>query len=200
MVTISRLVLISLALWSLSVAAAADIYRWVDDQGIVHFTDNPHNIPQKYRQSTSRIKAKEPPPGQAQPTPNYSDKASVPLQKLGDVVIVQATLNEKANGRFVVDTGASYTMISRATAKELEIDLEQKRPTIPFQTANGVVQAPLVRLDSIGVGGLQVRDLNAAIHDVFPDPGISGLLGLNFLSNFRIDIDTQKAVLHLEKK
>lgn len=193
--------IVSLALWSLPVAAtAADIFRWVDAQGVVHFTDNLHNIPEKYRSSTSRIKSKEPPPGQVQPKPPYMDKVSVPLQKKGDVVIVQAKLNEKADVKFVVDTGASYTMISRATAKELDIDLGQKLPTVPFQTANGVVQAPLVKLDSIEVGGLEIRDLNAAILDVFPDPTISGLLGLNFLSNFRMDIDTGKSVLHLEKK
>src|SRR3989338_7986395 len=122
------------------------------------------------------------------------------VDERGTVVIVPATLNEKAAARFVVDTGASYTMISQATAKELEIDLEKKLPTIPFQTANGIIQAPLVNLSSIDVGGLQVKDLTAAVHDVFPDASISGLLGLNFLSNFRMDIDTQNGVLHLEKK
>ena len=78
--------------------------------------------------------------------------------------------------------------------------MEKKLPTIPFQTANGIIQAPLVNLSSIDVGGLQVKDLTAAVHDVFPDASISGLLGLNFLSNFRMDIDTQNGVLHLEKK
>ncbi|MBI2358169.1 MAG: TIGR02281 family clan AA aspartic protease [Deltaproteobacteria bacterium] len=178
---------------------AADIYRWVDDKGVVHFSDNPYNIPQKYRQNTTQIKAKEPPPGQQSKAP-FLDKASSRLQKKGAVVIVPATLNERAEGQFIVDTGASYTMISHATAKELSIDLSQKFPTMPFQTANGVVHAPLVKLDSIDVGGLQVRDLTAAVHDVFPDAGISGLLGLNFLSNFRLDIDTEGSILHLERK
>lgn len=181
-------------------AGAADIYRWVDDQGVVYFTDNPHNIPQKYRQSATHIKAKEPPAGQRPPTPLSLDKAAVPLQKKGAVVLVQATLNEKAEGQFVVDTGASFTMISRATAEALAIELDPKLPTMLFQTANGVVHAPLIRLDSIEVGGLRVRDLTAAVHDVFPEPSISGLLGLNFLSNFRLDIDTEGSVLHLERK
>lgn len=181
-------------------AFPADIFRWVDDKGVVHFTDNPHNIPGKYRSDAARIKARETPPGQEQPRALSQDKASVPLQKKGDVVVVQATLNERTEARFVVDTGASYTMISHATAKALEIDLGQKFPTLPFQTANGVVQAPLIKLDSIEVGGLQVRNLTAAVHDVFPDPALSGLLGLNFLSNFRLDIDTEHALLHLERK
>lgn len=181
-------------------AAAADIHRWVDDKGVIHFTDNLHNIPEKFRGTAIRIKARETPMSEEPVKPIVYDKTSVPFQKMGKVVIVPATLNEKAERKFVVDTGASYTMISQATAKELDIDLEKKLPTIPFQTANGIIQAPLITLSSIDVGGLQVRDLTAAVHDVFPDPGISGLLGLNFLSNFRMDIDTKGGVLHLEKK
>lgn len=179
---------------------AAEFFRWVDDKGVVHFTDNLHNIPEKNRSSATRIKGRETPRNEEPSSPSSLDKASIPFQKKGAVVIVQATLNEKAAARFVVDTGASYTVISQAIAKELEIDLEKKLPTIPFQTANGSILAPLVSLDSIEVGGMQVKDLTAAVHDVFPDPSISGLLGLNFLSNFRMDIDTTNGVLHLEKK
>ena len=189
-----------LYLSSPATSSAADILRWVDERGVVHYTDNLHNIPEKFRANATRTKMPDTPRSQEASKPVSFDKASVPFQKRGAVVIVPATLNEKAAARFVVDTGASYTMISQATAKELEIDLEKKLPTIPFQTANGIIQAPLVNLSSIDVGGLQVKDLTAAVHDVFPDASISGLLGLNFLSNFRMDIDTQNGVLHLEKK
>jgi len=47
---------------------------------------------------------------------------------------------------------------------------------------------------------MEIRNLPTAVHDAVLDPQVAGLLGLNFLSNFRIDIDTQKGVLHLEKK
>ncbi|MDX1488615.1 MAG: retropepsin-like aspartic protease, partial [Acidiferrobacterales bacterium] len=72
--------------------------------------------------------------------------------------------------------------------------------TVPFQTANGLIQAPVISLESIEVGGMEIKNLAAAIHDFLPDAGVAGLLGLNFLSHFRIDIDTQNGVLHLEKK
>ncbi len=71
---------------------------------------------------------------------------------------------------------------------------------MPFHTANGVIRAPLITLESIEIGGMEVKDLTAAIHDALPDPTISGLLGLNFLNKFRIDIDTDKSILYLEKK
>jgi clan AA aspartic protease (TIGR02281 family) len=178
----------------------AEYYRWVDPNGVVHFTDSLHNIPEIQRGKVGRIQSVEPSKNQPRPAALLPSKASIPFEKQGQVVIVEATLNKKAAGKFVVDTGASYTMISSAVAKELEIDTEQNRRTAPFQTANGIIQAPLISLESITLGGMEIRDLTAAVHDILPDSRVAGLLGLNFLTNFRMDIDTQKGVLHLEKK
>lgn len=183
-----------------SVSLTAEFYRWVDQNGVVHFTDNLHNIPQKHRDGATRIKRKDSPRAQESPQTAAPTKASIPIFKHGEVVIVEAKVNQKAVAKFVVDTGASYTMISVATAKELEIEIDENRPTMPFHTANGVIRAPLITLESIEIGGMEVKDLTAAIHDALPDPTISGLLGLNFLNKFRIDIDTDKSILYLEKK
>ena len=191
---------LSALLISSAALVAAEYYRWVDQNGVVHFTDNLHNIPEIQRGNAGRIQSIEPPRVPPPPVPISPSKASIPFEKQGQVVIVEATLNKKTAARFVVDTGASYTMISSAVAKELDIDTEQNRRTAPFQTANGIIQAPLVSLDSITVGGMEIRNLTAAVHDVLADSRVAGLLGLNFLSNFRMDIDTQKGVLHLEKK
>jgi clan AA aspartic protease (TIGR02281 family) len=197
-----RLLLVSLLFFLFFTAAgdAVDLFRWVDERGVIHFTDNLHNIPEQHRAKALRIKGREPPPAQEPIPAPLVDKVSVPIQKRGQVVVVAAIINEKTKANFVVDTGASYTMISRATAQSLQIDLEKKYPTVSLQTANGPIEAPLVSLESIEVGGMQVRDLTAAIHDVFPDATISGLLGLNFLAHFRMDIDTKSSVLVLEKK
>lgn len=174
----------------------AELFRWVDEKGVVHFTDNLHNIPPRNRGKAARIKSSSPSDGPSL----YPAKASIPLKKKGQVAIIQATINGKAAGEFVVDTGASYTMISHAVAKELEIELNENLPTIPFQTANGVIHAPLVNLQSVEVGGMRVEALTAAVHDVFPDSTTAGLLGLNFLSNFRLEFDTRNGLLHLERK
>ncbi len=171
---------------------AAEYYRWVDQDGVVHFTDNLHNIPEDQRGPAKRIQATDSPPPVNVPKA-APVKASIPIQRHGQIVIIEATLNKKTAAKFVVDTGASYTMISSAVAKELDIDLTQDQRTMPFQTANGLIQAPLTNLESISVGGMEIKNLTAAVHDAVPDPQVAGLLGLNFLSNFRIDIDTQKA-------
>lgn len=181
-------------------ARAAEYYRWVDDSGVLHITDNLHNVPQTQRAGANRIQAQESPRSREPEIKPPPKKASIPLEKHGQVAIIQATLNNKRSAKFVVDTGASYTLISSALARELSIDVGQNPKTLPFQTANGLIQAPVTNLESITVGGLEIRNLPAAVHDAVPDPEVAGLLGLNFLSNFRMDIDTQKGMLYLEKK
>jgi aspartyl protease family protein len=178
---------------------SADLFRWIDEKGVVHFTDNLHNIPEKHRAGASRIKAKEP-PNEQRSSSSPIGKTAVPLQTRGAIVAVSASVNDTLRLNLVIDTGATYTMISRSAAKSLGIDLEAKLPTVSFRTANGVIQAPIIALQSVEVGGMRVANLEAAVHDVFEDSAISGLLGLNFLSNFRMDIDTGKGVLVLEKR
>jgi clan AA aspartic protease (TIGR02281 family) len=173
------------------------MFRWTDEGGVVHFTDNPHNVPENHRANASRI---EVPVRSALPGTRHPEKVSIPLEIKGQVAVVSALLNRRAQASFIVDTGATYTIISRATAKELEIDLGRNLPEIRFQTANGIIIAPVVSLDSIEVKGMRVNDLTVAVHDFSPDQSISGLLGLNFLSRFRMDIDTQSRILVLEKK
>jgi len=114
-------------------------------------------------------------------------------------MMIQATLNERVSANFRVDTGASLTMIPRATAKELGIDLEKRLPTIPVQGISGMIRVPVVVLDSMEVGGMRVKDLTVAVHDL-PFPDRPGLLGLDFLNYFRVEIDMKEGVLVLEKK
>ncbi|HWO42446.1 MAG TPA: TIGR02281 family clan AA aspartic protease [Candidatus Eisenbacteria bacterium] len=183
-----------------SPSRAAEFYRWTDQNGVVHFTDNLHNIPEKQRPGAKRIRGKETPREPETAKPAAPSKVSVPFEKNGSIVIVDARVNGKASAKLIVDTGASYTMISSAMARELGIEADPGRRTVPFHTANGIIQAPLADLESVAVGGVEVKNLTAAIHDALPNTRVAGLLGLNFLSNFRMDIDTEKGLLHLEKK
>lgn len=134
--------------------------------------------------------------GQA-PRALATQRVSIPLH--GPQMTVRATLNERVSANLKVDTAASITMIPRATAKELGIDLEKRLPTIPLQTVGGTVRVPVVVLDSVEVGGMRVKDLTVAVHDL-PHPDRPGLLGIDFLNNFRLEIDMKEGVLVLEKK
>jgi len=189
------LIMLAVLLLSAGAARPAEMIRWVDDQGVVHFTDSLKNIPEKFRSKVTRLKTNRP-----APAPIPDDKALVKFQKQGELMVVQALLNEKTAVKFVVDTGASYTTISQAMAKQLGLNLENASTVIPLQTANGIIEAPLVSVGSLEVGGFALKDLTVVVHDIFPDPNIAGLLGLNFLSQFHLGIDSKNGILYLEKK
>jgi clan AA aspartic protease (TIGR02281 family) len=188
------IVLLASLLWP-DAARPAEMIRWVDDQGVVHFTDSLKNIPEIFRSKVTRLKTSRP-----APAPIPDDKALVKFQKQGELMVVQALLNEKAAAKFVVDTGASYTTISQAMASQLGLNPQNASTVISLQTANGVIEAPLVSVGSLEVGGFALKDLTVVVHDVFPDPNIAGLLGLNFLSQFHLGIDSKNGILYLEKK
>ena len=76
-----------------SLVSAQAIYRWVDEKGSIHFTDDSSLIPEKYREQikTEKIPA-EPPPSapraqpQAVPTGPPSVKATEPSSGRKDVL------------------------------------------------------------------------------------------------------------------
>jgi len=54
---------IALFLLSLAAPSFADIYRWEDETGVIHFTDDPSGIPEKYRGKSKDILKEPPAPG-----------------------------------------------------------------------------------------------------------------------------------------
>jgi clan AA aspartic protease (TIGR02281 family) len=191
----------ALLLWASASPAQAQIvemYRWTDAAGIVHFTNNLNEIPEQFRSGATLIRRAEMPP--APVAPPAPERASIQFQRRGDLMVVKSVLNGSLSVNLVVDTGASYTTISQATAAALKLDPGLNPTVLSFNTANGVIQAPLATVRSMEVGGMELKDVTVAIHDVFPDAGVAGLLGLNFLSNFRLDIDSQSGLLNLQKK
>jgi len=115
-------------------------------------------------------------------------------------IVVSATLNGKVTGAFIVDTGASLVTISKRIASQLGIVGGEKGRKIKLVLANGKsITADPVILESVDVGGSEVKNVMAAIIEDPPEPNIDGLLGMSFLSNFFIKIDSNENSLMLEK-
>jgi clan AA aspartic protease (TIGR02281 family) len=131
--------------------------------------------------------------------PSSFEKARVPFRQMGPLVVVKGILNEKVSMDFMVDTAAGITVIPQTSAKKLGIDLNRTLPTIPLQTAAEIIHVPLVVLDSIDVGGMQVKNITVAVYDP-PFLDRPGVLGLNFLKHFRVEVDFKEGFLVLEKR
>ena len=115
---------------------AGELFRWVDERGIVHFTDSLHNVPEPYRPKALRIKPSGSTPSQPPARPRV-EKASVNLKMREQSVLVPALLNDRTQVSFILDTGASYTIISQATAKSLGISLQKTFRPSSFRLLTG---------------------------------------------------------------
>jgi clan AA aspartic protease (TIGR02281 family) len=112
---------------------------------------------------------------------------------------VTAVLNRIISQSFIVDTGASMVTIPRSSAESLGLAVDERSPLRKVYTAGGVKLAPEVTLSSITVEGWEVNNVKALVLDI-PDQYGLGLLGLNYLSRFRMDINAEQGVLLLEPR
>lgn len=81
--------------------------------------------------------------------------------------------------RFLVDTGATITTLSEATAREAGLDEDRGAAPIVLTTANGTTRAFRTTIPEMRIGTVVVRRLGAA---VAPGIGDTNVLGMNFLS------------------
>ena len=121
----------------------------------------------------------------------------VPVQFAGRAAIVSAILNRSVSAHLILDTGATSTVISRRLAGLLSI---QPTGTAMGQTVGGKITAPIARLKSIKVGAAESAELSVIVHDFSPDPRIDGLLGMDFLGQYHVGLDSRKQLLVLSPR
>jgi len=83
---------------------------------------------------------------------------------------------------FLIDTGASHTVLNQRDAERLRLTGGNLRYTVPFQSANGTTYAAPVTLRDVRLGQFQLYDLDAYVNQ--GKLGIS-LLGMSFLRRFQ---------------
>ncbi|UXN04689.1 TIGR02281 family clan AA aspartic protease [Bartonella sp. HY406] len=82
--------------------------------------------------------------------------------------------------KFLIDTGATSIVLTNETAIDIGIDIQGLNYTTPVSTANGSLNTARVRLDSISIGSITRKKLNALIA---PSGALSdNLLGMNFIN------------------
>jgi len=79
----------------------------------------------------------------------------------------------------LADTGATLIALNDRDARRVGIDPERLSYTVPVSTANGTAMAARVRLDTVSVGGIEVRNVSALV----TKPGAlrGSLLGMSYL-------------------
>ena len=112
---------------------------------------------------------------------------------------VEAVLNDRVEQAFAIDTGASLVTIPSSTAEALGLKITHSTPQRIVSTAGGPVRAWEVTLDSVTVQGQSVKAVQAWVLDI-PGQSRLGLLGLNYLNRFHMEIDNDRGVLMLKPR
>jgi tetratricopeptide (TPR) repeat protein len=105
---------------------------------------------------------------------------------------------------FIIDTAASITVVSEKLSQEEALnDLLQPSKMRVFGAAGVTENVMMVQLPKVGLGLTKLEKINAAVLDLEPvneTAGFkqSGILGGNFLRNFRIYFDFARGALRLE--
>ena len=198
------IILLIILLTVLVPSSYAEMYKWVDEKGTVHFTDDLSSIPEKYRPDAE---TRKPPKENSTPRPKEKPKPSLPpkvsepegiivdLFRKHELLLAEVILNGRVRQYFIVDTGASFTLINRPTAKELGITIDENTPFMPIFTASTLIFTPLVTLRSIRVGEAEVENVDVLIHDM--PSATAGLLGNSFLNKFKVMIDSANGKMTL---
>ena len=121
----------------------------------------------------------------------------VPLSEQG-LFLTNGTINEEPV-IFLIDTGASVTSIPQNTADRLGLTVIED-PQSKGRTAGGIIPTYRCKLDSVAVGPLSLRDVQATVRSKSADgkelADDKVLLGMNFLEYFTMEMKGKTMFLH----
>ncbi len=186
----------------LSGRSTAQTYKWTDDSGVVSYTDDPTSIPSPHNSKAVEASGDIQPSGMDDAekgseasrvtSPQTAERNDVlcvaPLKARGFSYSVDAEINRSVRLNMLVDTGASFTILSVEAAKKLGFTNLDELPQMPVSTAGGVTWIHLVELESVKVAGAEAVSIEGGISSQIGG-GLDGLLGMSFLGEFVYQMD-----------
>jgi len=130
--------------------------------------------------------------------PDVVERESAPPIGRLRPIIVEALLNRQVSVPLMVDTGATYTVVTRQTAQDLGIIGLERLPKHSFLTPGGLIQSPVTTLKSIRVGAVEAQNVAVAIDAEGHLP--IGLLGMTFMRHFKVTVDQAQGQVKFERR
>jgi predicted aspartyl protease len=139
----------------------------------------------------------------AQTTPQYrfasgDSSLSVPFELANNLILLKVRVNNSRPLHFLLDTGASVSVIDPQTARALGLRSQGK---LTLEATGGDVQSGLTRAVTLSIQGVSVFKQTLAIIDLDaagPLFGfkIDGIIGHDFINNFVVEIDYASGVMN----
>ena len=98
--------------------------------------------------------------------------------------------------RMLIDSGATVTAISEATAAAAEVEGNVAPVPVVLKTANGMAPARTGSVDELRLGNILARDLRVVVSPAFGDMDVIGMNFLSKLASWRVEGRTLILVPH----
>lgn len=174
-------VVISLIVVLKSHQVQADLFQYTDKNGTVVMVDDEGKIPSQYRKKVKNSRS------------SSGGDRYTGVTVRGNKVLVPVTLsfrNETIQARMLLDTGASVTTISPQLASRLGIRPEHTSRSVGRVADGSFITAYNTVVDYMQVGPKTKHSVEVAVLPMNgPSMGFDGLLGMNFLGDFRYHVN-----------
>ncbi len=123
----------------------------------------------------------------------------IPFEYLGNEIVIAARINDLPEGKFVVDTGASQTVIDTKMAQSIG---PLTSSTFNVTAGSKSVSLNYTKIDKLKLADVNVENVAALVKDLSSFSGAigqrpAGLIGANVLRRFFVTIDYQNKKLVL---
>ncbi|WP_420136484.1 aspartyl protease family protein [Sphingomonas sp.] len=122
--------------------------------------------------------------------------AEIPVMLSGQRAMVDAQFGTHQT-RFILDSGAFYSTLSRASAAEFELSTEPAPPTFRLRGINGDTSAGIAKAKNFTLAGIALPPVEFIVGG--SDTGTAGLLGQNILGLADVEYDLPHGMVRLMK-
>jgi aspartyl protease family protein len=120
------------------------------------------------------------------------NEETFPVPRQHGTITLPVSING-VRGVLILDTGATFVALKKAFAQKASVAVDQSS-SVQLHTANGIAEGKLGRAATIQLRSLQSKDVPVVVEEdakaTFGN-GVDGLLGMSFLSRFKVTIDPQ---------
>jgi tetratricopeptide (TPR) repeat protein/predicted aspartyl protease len=120
----------------------------------------------------------------------------LPITMAGLVPLVPVKINGK-DAKFILDSGAFYSMMSAATAAEYELKLKAAPDGLSVHGIGGFISTSVANVREFTVAGITIHDVQFLVGG--SEVGSSGILGQNLLEKWDVEYDFAKGIVTLIK-
>lgn len=115
---------------------------------------------------------------------------------IAELSVLSKNENKYGTVNLVLDTGSFITIIDPSYTNFWGYSVRDAKRISRLDGAGGTSEGYVIKAPSVKCFDLEITDFEIACHELDSKLNLSGLLGMNFLNNFRLDIDLKKGIIY----